>query len=438
MRKFLLAFTMLFLGGCSTAMISYDTLTPFSGNKTLGNPVYAHLSQTDEGYVFSEFSTAPKSGPWVNILDGKPNWNTARQRCGIGLIKDRHKEVASCSEVVKEELFLESNFDEKDAVIRTVGAVFTMGLTLTGASFDVEFDQEKYAKAYAEAMERAVSQGQISEAILVDIDQAIAAGRAELQDASTRYDAAVSNDRITIDINDKSGLLSDFAGLKKHIRTSVLSLEKNSLPDFKYGITADSLDLIAAQLKEERIAYRNTLSGLTSSVVAHYRNDRPYDGFHYVTSKPEKFDIVNGALVGRMGIKVTTKDFYNVVPSYFKANDAFLTVVLNSGKIGIFNDSKEFVKVESIAFYYNNKVATLNNLDIDLSPETSMLEKDKISLSRFNIDSQEVNFTDFDSSKVKNKKLLYGFAVKYVLLGSNRQKTIYTTKDYKFTDVASL
>lgn len=438
MRNVLLALLLTVISGCSTAMISYDQLTPFSGNTTLGNPVYAHLQQTEGGYVFSEFSTAPDGGPWVNLLTGQPHWSTAKSRCGVGLIKDRHKDVGSCSDVVKEELFLESNFDEKDALVRTLGAAFTMGMTLTGASFDVEFNQEKYAKAYSEAMQRALNQGQVSEAVLAAIDAAIDAGRQELRDYSARYASSVSQNKIRIEINDQSGLLTDVAGLENHVRTHILSIQKNSLPNFAYGFTENSLETIAEKIRASHAEYKQDLSDATSSVVASYRNEKPYNGFNFTTSKPEKFDIVNGTVVGKVGVKVTSKDYYGVVPSYFKADDNFLIVELESGKIGVSNRSKEFVKVQSIAFYYNNKVATLNDLDIDLAPETSMLDKDKINLSRFNLDSSEVNFTNYNYSKAKNTKLLYGFAVKYVLLGTNRQKTIYTTKNYTFTEVAGL
>lgn len=138
--------------GCATT----PTQQQASKKHILSSEIFGLLDKTPSGYRFTKFaygkSNRSRTEAWVNISTNHPTWNTGQLRCGIGLVKDRvRSNVLSCEDVENEKIFMVRQLDKGDIAMRAIAAPFYLGISLTGASFDVVFDQTAFDAAVAEA-----------------------------------------------------------------------------------------------------------------------------------------------------------------------------------------------------------------------------------------------------------------------------------------------
>lgn len=125
----------------------------------------------------------------------------------------------------------------------------------------------------------------------------------------------------------------------------------------------------------------------------------------------------------------TTK-FENILPKFFVAEDANLRVEFTANGISLINKTKKFLLINSIASYLGSDVYS-QNISIELSPEAN---KETYQNIFSDVQLANVNF-DNPSKKDLDKKINYGYAIKYKLVETNVEKTIYQTKQFRILDI---
>ena len=423
-KKITFALFVVVLTACASNK-SVDTST--SAKLNIDKPVYALLKKTKSGYRFTEFQShkpASNSLPWVNLKTGMPTWATRTSRCGVGLIKSRNHNVYDCDEVVKEELFLESDFDEGDAAIRVLGAAFTMGLTLTGASFDVVFNNDAWEEAYKEAYSN------------TDISTLENFG-VKLAELNVTYKSTVKNysnakiqakDNIKFNYIDKSGLYYSQTDFKNLVSYKARNLAH--IPNY-YGSSAVELMRDFDNKKQVLVSEWDTLS---SSILVNCSSHET-NGFTVEMVCPDYFKVINGKVVGEITVNILNRNFNRVFVKNYNTGDDNLRLIFDDELIGLSNNTDKFLSIDSIAVYYLDNVAKNKNLDIELSPRSQLMPDDKLKLRTFLIKWNSLTYNNMTKSKAKETDFKFGFAIKYRIIDSGVEKTIFSTDTFKLIDL---
>lgn len=421
MKKYILFSFILLLVGCMSNG-KKETIT--SKKMKIDNTIYGLLQKNDNGYEFIKFSTKPKDHTlaWVNIKSGRPNWNTADARCGIGLIKDRNRNVTSCESVESDSLFMESDFDETDAGIRVLGAVFTMGLTLTGASYDVKFNYPKMRTAYNQALSK------INEEELYRLDKQLSTLNLEYNKWKSSYNSAIKNKSgVDIKIKDYSGLYDDSLTFNNNI-----SYQSNSLTEIPV-IEENSLTIANDFAKTQLYTLVESWKSQTSTVSISCKENKN-QGFNYKINCPNSMNIKNNRVNGKVTVNINSKDLHRVFINEYTSNDKIITQTLNGGLINIINNSNSFISIDSISIYYNDSISSKKNLSIELSPESKLTKINQLSINDFYINWEELTFRNVDKNMALKKQLEFGFAIKYRVVNTNKEHTLYTKKKLSLYD----
>jgi hypothetical protein len=368
--------------------------------------IYALLKNTSEGYKFMEFALDKQTAnrePWVNLKTGQPLWQTDDKRCKRGWIGP--KNAKNCSEVVVEELFFESDFDEGDAAARVLGAAFSMGLTLTGASFDVVFNREKYEEAFKEAAkevgETTLSQLDASYSMLKEVRRNFALSYEGLSNSND------SKNSIEFVINDLSGLYGGQIDFREQV-----SISKNrisSLPSFKSKSLSDLNEKIIKVNPKLELEWKQASSTVGLECSYEYAKS-----FYYELNCPEELKVSNGLIVGTIPVSITAMDVDTLIVNDYEASDENISLVLKGRKLGLENKTGKFISVDNVAFYYGGLIATPNNMKFELAPHSSLLDRNKPDLySDFSIDWNVLEFKKLTKTLANKDALKFGFAVKY-------------------------
>lgn len=402
--------------GCTSNKINQNKLN--SLNYTVyKQPIYGLLKKSENGYQFVKFkSNSPEAytEPWVDIFTARPMWNTNSQRCGKGLIKDRKESVSDCSEIAKEELFLESKFDKGDAVIRVLGAPLTMGLTLTGASFDVTFNNDEYTNAYNNAIKR------IDENLLKSINNELTSLINEYENRQSRYNSISVDNGFKIRISDQSGLFSNQFNVN-----NLVTLHKNELSKVT-PVTASDLTglLTAVQEQHTRLKHEWEAQDAVVDITCH---QGPMANVSFTIQCPSKSALNEGQIIGTAELNVKSVNYYKVLPKNYKSYDDVIYLSFDGQNISLSNKSDKFVTIDSIAFYYNGKIANRYKLGLELSPNSSLVKNDELHLTDFPIDWSILSYANTTKNKAINTTITFGFAVKYRIQDASHEKTLYST-----------
>jgi len=422
-RKIILTLLVVVLAACSS---NQKIQTNKISKLNTENSVFALLKLTESGYDFTKFQSqiSNKNLPWVNLKTGQPAWNTNTQRCGVGLIKDRNNKVSSCDAIVKEELFLESDFDEGDAALRVLGAAFTLGLTLTGASFDVEFNKEEWIKAYEEAYSKA----DITTLEKFGLD--LSSLKSEYRSTSGVYSNAVkqAKDKIKFNFVDRSGLYASQTDFK-----NLVSLKANQLPQIP-TLSGDSASNLANDLNDKKKTLVSDWLTLSSSVFVSC-SSRQTNGFAVNLTCPESFKIIDNQATGEITVNILNRSYNRVFVNKYVASDENLKLTFKENRIGLSNNTDKFLSIDSIALYYLDKVAKNKNLDIELSPRTELTPQDELKLRNFPIEWGSLAYKNMTKKKAEDTGFKFGFAIKYRVIDSGVEKTIFSTETFSLLDL---
>lgn len=384
--------------------------------------VYARLEKTASGYRFGQFSTNFKaSEPWVRLNDGSPMWSTEpEERCQIGMVSaDTTTPGFRRCRSIDESLF--RGF-EVDAARTVAWAVLSLGVGATQPSGIVRFDEPSFQRALREAGGIDPYKEQVEW-----LDGLAAATEALFELRSIAYSLSVEGAEKTVQIDNQSGLNLDSLAVQQFVR-----LHPHPLPSPKSNLVTGNLDELLSQYKD----FSNTRSRAWETAVSEVRVscEAPpiVDRWHVALTCPGSVPVTNDRIVVPVKVTIRSRDYLEVLPADLGAGDETLSIAVQNGRVKAANASNYFLSLDSISFYYNGKIASRSKLAIDISPQAIA---DIIKFDSLPIDWTAIRFTDLTARKARSTSVEYGFAVKYRIVDTSREKTIFQTKEYRLIEL---
>ena len=278
--------------------------------------------------------------------------------------------------------------------------------------------------------------------------------------ANKKYRKGLNDIKLSYNIKDRSGLVpsSRLKDISLPVEI-VLDAPKRKSFDYKKDISfetsASNIEKVIVEMDEK--------------IEKHFKKDyEEYEkyiknGFdHYTLRGPNEYDYrYNDKIVYHLkidipkaveykpdtvkdlsiGATVEYADLKGMIPSKFVLEDS------NNLKIEFYPDSnmmitaigmnktKSFLTLSSITGYYGSGANTLSGLNREIAPETTTLAKN----SRYDVFSDKMKkssiFSKMTASKAKKIVIDSGYAIKYRIMNTSLDHTIYNTKKYSLYDI---
>ncbi len=104
-------------------------------------------------------------------------------------------------------------------------------------------------------------------------------------------------------------------------------------------------------------------------------------------------------------------------------------------KLLIKNKTTSYVKVSSVTLYYQNEVLNVSNLNLELPPKSL---KEDVYISGIGFDSLSDKVRKFKKVNKNNVNFFafsFGLAVKYNIVATNIEKTLYKANTYSLATI---
>ncbi|MGF1740367.1 hypothetical protein L4C34_04660 [Vibrio profundum] len=413
------AIAMLVIAGCSSNKISQTKKT--DAPKI---PLYALLKNTSNGYQFAQFSNDYVRGkPWVRLSDGNPMWDTRKEDCTIGLTPVESERCSKMDDTLF--MYKGSDFTAEKTAQYAVLSVISIGIMSIAPPGSVEFDKGKYNKALEEANTTFKDKYPNYRAYLERFDFVRTKMETKVKEIGSAYYNHQSKP-VKLTIVDKSGLYKNNTVNTKTFERGV-KLSKANFTRWEHFSDDNLYKLVDSinsyeklRLDQIRLAAENYLLSC---------NPKYLRNIHFKYQCAPSVGINNKSVSAK--VIISSVDYNDVIPSSLKASDKHLRVWLEGRKVYVENKTSKYIVVSSIAFYYQSKIASLSNLDINLPPHGLVQEK---TLSDFPVDWALVSFKNMTKYKVKRTKVHYGWAIKYSSEGGSN-KTLYKDRDIKLENL---
>jgi hypothetical protein len=401
-----------FVFGCSSG-VKPDNVS--EGPK--GVPVYANLVERDGKYVLESYSLTlgqVKDVPRVRVNDGMPMWDTSTEKsCLIGIMGGN----THCK-------------TRDDALFRTFhvavvstgfSALLTMGIGLAAPIGDVEFDREDFKKAYKSAIKNSSNIKEEIELIDKDIHQV----EEEYKRISDVYNSAKGKLDVSFQVNDKSELYDgsvDFSYFVKNDKPlikdddKIQSISANSLEELRDKINAVVQGEISTWRKQSETFHLTCLNKKVGS----------YATYRFYFTCPQSVSVQEKNIL--IPVTIVSKDVGPVLPRNIAMQDKVIKVFFDGDELKVINNANSYISIESVSFYYGGKIAAISNLHIELPPSSEKRIKE---VNDFPVTWGILRFPRTTKQKLKGTHLTFGFAIKYAILNSNSEKTLFNTKQYK-------
>ncbi|MGD0281849.1 MAG: hypothetical protein ABSB95_05760 [Dissulfurispiraceae bacterium] len=136
-------------------------------------------------------------------------------------------------------------------------------------------------------------------------------------------------------------------------------------------------------------------------------------------------------------ITIKAKNFTEVYPQYSN-QDKSLRVEFDRGKLWLTNKTDNFLQIKSISVYYNGEISGLKLGDtaIELPPQATRKEPLLIDTLASNDVKVQASY-HVSKESAMTAKILFGFAIKYMVVEQNIDKTLFKQKTYNLYDVIS-
>lgn len=417
------------LGGCATHHQNHNGENPGQDSVGLKYAIYGKLEKKDDGYVFTEFSEGyVASEPWVRLTDMKPMWSTQKEDCLTGIVELTNKKVTCKTE--DESLFRTkgADFTVKKTTGYVVLSALSFGLWATMPPGAVEFDQGKYLSSVKEAKKKLIDTYKpLGASYLMYVNEY----NAEMIRFNELYENVVSGYKAnavpTINLRDESGLFDKDASTFKNY----ISVSKNKIPsrndvDRVDAKTIDNLVLLAENRNSILV---KKLREATSTLSVNC-NDRGIANVNYTIKCPKK--VTSSSIGFVVDVVVESISYRNVLPKYISEEDEFISLLLKDKIFYLSNKTKSYITVDSISFYHNGKIATSSKLGSELAPSS---EAKLISMNSLPIDQNAIDFRNLTKAGASRTKIDYGVAVKYRIINTNKENTLFKTKKYQLSSL---
>ncbi|WP_136516281.1 hypothetical protein [Geomonas edaphica] len=359
----------------------------------------------------------------------------------------------------QEHLFRRTKVDKGVTVagtILTAGTGALMGMNSKVSCFDFESynqavrsaikesDRIKYISKFDEFV---VANQQLAEKH-IENEKTLDDGYTQLYDK--HYNIYLNNTadtKIKLTIDDKSGFYdgSITPNMLLSMKQNDLKIQKLSLPPLKHSFTStvDAFEETMADIlrcnnqsiisensviKDEHSKYSEFLKKKTSYLLIANKNINNLNNYNIAVSTPDTVEINHeGETVVNVMMKIHSKNFPNVRPR-FVMNDKNLQFTFDGKIATLKNMTKQYVKVENISIYYNNKVITIP-FATDLAPE-SYKEDLFLANELFSKIEPLNNYLDMTALKAQKLTVSYGYAVRYHVVETNLNNTLYKTSKF--------
>ncbi len=134
-------------------------------------------------------------------------------------------------------------------------------------------------------------------------------------------------------------------------------------------------------------------------------------------------------------VTILSKKFSNIYPKYTN-EDKSLRIDFDGTEVWLVNKTNNYLQVKSISVYYNGKISDLKlgESALELPPQSTKKEPILIdTLASDEVKAQALYQITKDS--VMNRNILFGFAIKYMVVEQNIDKTLFNQKKYNLYDV---
>ncbi|WP_152593341.1 hypothetical protein [Vibrio navarrensis] len=407
--------------GCSSTS---EIPTTYSDSTiSIKYPVYAQLERIDGQYEFTRFSSTPlNSGAWVNLATMAPTWSTDKENCFTGIVEYSNKSL-TCK-TGNEELFRSKGTDFTPG--KTMGyvlfSVFSLGIAATMPPGSVEFDEDEYLDAISQAkrkLEQQMAQnGTTYQSVLLEADKSMSSFVKQYDSIAENYTYSLKND---IKVSDKTGLFEKTA----YPLDSLVFLAKNSLPEPTIQMTVHEFG--PNYLNSLKLTQDQKLSALkqATATVSVSCQENALSNVDYNIKCPKFVPTKDHAVP--VELVINSISFKNILPYEIREKDNNIEVTFKNNTFDIINKSDSYIKVDSISFYYNGKIANIHKMDRDYPPQSQAV---LTFLNSLPIERSALNFSNVSRDNAMKTKVNYGIAVKYRLLDSNKEITLYRNRQY--------
>ena len=232
----------------------------------------------------------------------------------------------------------------------------------------------------------------------------------------------------TIVINDKSGLYD-----KSIDFNSAVKYNYNTLDKANYVLPAYQLKDSSSFFSTEKNKFEVSLGSIEKELHKKVQEQNKYVSMYYAEPYSEKYVYkiheVKKAYFGKKAKINIDIETANIKLNYpiLKINDKVLSVDNGKENTAKFqNDSNDFVSIKSISYYLNRDILTDTDFDknsiLEIAPEAYIEFTKEGAEEKF---YEALNYENITAKALKNKKINYGIAVKYVNSSSGKVKTLY-------------
>ncbi len=418
-KQSLILLSSLLLCCCATTKNEKNNSTE---NYSVDVLIYGLLQKSNGNYRFAAYQTKlpDKDMPWVNLSTGHPIWDTSKKiDCGTGALLDG-LHGSNCKNISKtrEDLFYEKKVNKSStafSIIITGGA--------GGVHNQIQFNDDKFKKAYNKAFER-IDRNTISEII-----KEIKYIEEKYYKYQINYDSKLISSSglpdIKIITKDDSGFFENQIDFREKI-----NVQKNHLP--KIDVSSTNINDFLMVLRNEKISLFNQWEKLTGEVNVKCVSSSK--AFVFKLKCPPIFKFENNQLTGTVHATVESQRFPRLLPKKLILQDKNIELIFDGTNIGLTNKTNNFVKIGNISFYYKTKIAS-KSFNIELSPKSSLVASNRPRIKYFPIEWSHLDFKGVTKAKAMKEYVKYGFAVKYNIVDTNKDKSLFSEKVFLLKDL---
>ena len=428
-KLIIFTFILLVFSGCSSNKPA-DTHVGSENIEINGIPIFAYLEKTEDGYRFTSFSADTEiNEPWVNLNKGKPTWHTGTETdCNVGIAR-LTKAVGRCK-TINEDLFRE--FSTRIGMTAFV-TVFTFGVGALAPNGDVVFNMEEFKAAYNEAKENMIKRSPERENVIKEyvskVNSLAKSLDREYSYYTKKYFSVNDRAKIKLKINDESGLFSGQINFSKFIHIKNNKIKKNE--DMMLSYKAESLPKL---IEGMNLQYSKILNSWKkeSSVINVNCNKKEHSNFIFDIQCPSTVKINKGNVAIPVNITIHYKTYNRLTPSFMRGKDENIIYKFDGYNLKVSNRSNKYISVDSVSFYHNGRIANVKELSKELPPYS---ENNVANVWSLPVDLDALRFSRVTKKTARYTRLEYGFAIKYRIIDTNKEKTLYSVKEYSLYDL---
>jgi hypothetical protein len=418
------------ISACSSTSQQPDsTSMNFLSNGLFSNTnLYGYLEKDKNGsHYFSKFISNKNSlnsfEPWVSLNNMAPLFTTKEYNCATGGLLgdasgDNHK--ICDSDDLKDTLFRSTNVSAGDLAQTTIGNAayialsFGLGALSAEGHYTSEFDRDAYAKAVNEAS---------SKANLNKLDNDLNTFLSYKNEQEKELIVAINDKHLKLSDSLKIRFIDNSQLYDETFKKEAIEIVRKNVNTSLYTskiVFSDMPELyqrLNKQIKEKK-------DNVTLDVSCNTSQFRLWSLSTKGCNK--SFDLATN--VSSIPVTYTVENKKTFKVDYFPAiEDQVISLYSDGYQIKATNKTDYFLDVKTLSMYVGNDIETQNNLKIEIPPRAVITVAKLKSFYRTQDRLVLKNVTKRDVQK----ELSVGSAIKYVVVDTDNEKTLFETNSIK-------